>query len=185
MTSHLTLICHAATAAQRLGAFPRDDGIEPGPAKNLDALRSIATTAGTVLCAPERRALETAGLLGLQVATTDTLRDCDLGNWRGRHLKDIQRDDPNGTVLWLSEPGAKPHGGESLTELFERVDAWLETLPAAGHIVAVTHASVMRAAVLHALRAPADAFWRLDVEPLSTIDMRHNGRFWSLRSFGR
>ncbi len=184
MTARLTLICHAATAAQRQGAFPLEDGIESSLIKNLDALRSTAATADTALCAPERRALEMSEFLGLHAATSDALRDCDLGRWRGRSLKDVQNDDPDGTVQWLSDPDAKPHGGESLTELFERVGTWLDTSPAAGHTVAITHAAVMRAAILRVLRAPPEAFWRVDIESLATIDLRHNGRFWSLRSFG-
>ena len=48
-------------------------------------------------------------------------------------------------------------------------------------IVAVTHAGVIRAALVSALDAPVQAFWRLDVAPLSrTVLHAHDGR-WTVR----
>jgi hypothetical protein len=40
----------------------------------------------------------------------------------------------------------------------------------------------MRAAALYVLEAPFPAFWRLDIQPMSAIDLRSNGRFWTIRS---
>ena len=48
----------------------------------------------------------------------------------------------------------------------------------------MTHAAVIRAAVLIVLDAPASAFWRIDVEPLSLTDLRFDGRRWALRALG-
>ena len=81
---------------------------------------------------------------------------------------------------WLEDPHATPHGGESVTQLCERVAAWLSSLQATpGHVVAVTHPFVIRAALM-----PGDAAVRrfndIDVEPLSSIELRFNGR-WRLR----
>jgi broad specificity phosphatase PhoE len=36
-----------------------------------------------------------------------------------------------------------------------------------GHAIVVTHASVIRAAIVNVFQAPSSAFWRLDLEPLS------------------
>ena len=47
--------------------------------------------------------------------------------------------------------------------------------------VAVTHAGVIRAALVCALDAPVQAFWRFDVAPLSrTVLHAHDGR-WTVR----
>jgi broad specificity phosphatase PhoE len=143
--------------------------------------RGIGQPAHT-LCAPEIRAQETAHLLGLQPAREDALLDCDFGAWKGKTLEDIQRSDPGGAVLWLDNPQARPHGGECLGELCARVGVWLDAFAENGHVLAVTHAAVMRAAALHVLEAPFAAFWRLDIQPLSAMDLWFNGQSWTVRS---
>jgi broad specificity phosphatase PhoE len=175
----LTLVCHAATAAQREGRFPLpEESIITGT--RLDAPRNRVSAPLT--CAPERRAVETALLLGPYAHITHALRDCDFGTWEGKSLGDIQRGDPDGAAAWLCDPGSRPHGGESLAELCERVGRWLDAFQEPDHTLAVTHASVMRAAALHVLRAPFPAFWRFDIQPLSAMDIRFDGRFWTIRS---
>jgi broad specificity phosphatase PhoE len=42
----------------------------------------------------------------------------------------------------------------------------------------VTHAGVVKAAVVHALGAPVMSFWRLDVAPLGITELHaHDGRW--------
>ena len=53
-----------------------------------------------------------------------------------------------------------------------------------GKTLAVTHASIIRAATVHALRAPADSFWRIDVAPLSVMKLSRAGEQWTLSSLG-
>jgi hypothetical protein len=43
---------------------------------------------------------------------------------------------------------------------------------------------VIRSAIVHALSASAQTFWRIDIAPLSLTDLRFNGRVWTLRSSG-
>ena len=74
------------------------------------------------------------------------------------------------------------HGGETLLSVFERVGGWLDArLGDSGHAVVVTHATVVRAALLHILGAPTQAFWRMDVEPFSITEMTTDGERWQLR----
>jgi broad specificity phosphatase PhoE len=62
------------------------------------------------------------------------------------------------------------------------VSDWLaDRLRDDGHTVAVTHAAVIRAAVIGVLDAPPQSFWRIDVEPLSRVDLRSDKRRWVLR----
>jgi len=57
---------------------------------------------------------------------------------------------------WINDPQAAPHGGESVMQLSERVAAWLTSLQgASGHIVAVTHPFVVRAALMQVLQGAA------------------------------
>jgi broad specificity phosphatase PhoE len=83
----------------------------------------------------------------------------------------------------MRDPAAAPHGGESLLALLGRVGCWLDAHARdGGRVLAVTHAGPVRAAVVHALGAPPDAFWRLDVAPLSrTVLHAHDGR-WTVRT---
>jgi broad specificity phosphatase PhoE len=83
-------------------------------------------------------------------------------------------------AAWLSDAEAAPHGGESLADLFRRVSAWMDECIREGHTIAVTHAAVIRAAIIHVLDAPARSFWRIDIEPLSVTKLRGDGVRWTL-----
>ncbi len=50
-----------------------------------------------------------------------------------------------------------------------------------GHTIAVTHASVIRAAIVHVLGAPLSACRRIDIEPLGVTEFSSDGRRWMLR----
>ncbi|RXH54300.1 putative phosphoglycerate mutase [Granulicella sibirica] len=77
-----------------------------------------------------------------------------------------------------------PHGGESFVELIGRVGQWIADQQDAGHIVAITHPAIIRAALVHTLSAPPQSFWRIDIAPLTLTDLRFNGMSWTLRSAG-
>jgi broad specificity phosphatase PhoE len=181
-TTRLTLIRHAPSAATRRSAFPLD---EPPDARGLDEARGLASRLGRFDAAwsgPGVRARETAEALGLDATVAPELDECDFGAWRGRTLAELHAEDPAAVAAWMEDPAAAPHGGESLLALLERVGGWLSARAGDGsRTVAVTHAGVIRAAVVCALDAPPLAFWRLDVAPLSrTVLHAHEGR-WTVR----
>jgi broad specificity phosphatase PhoE len=181
-TTRLTLIRHAPAAATRRSAFPLD---EPPDARGLDEARGLASRLGRFDAAwsgPGLRARETAEALGLDAMVAPELDECDFGAWRGRTLAELHAEDPAAVAAWMEDPAAAPHGGESLLALLERVGGWLSARAGDGsRTVAVTHAGVIRAAVVCALDAPPLAFWRLDVAPLSrTVLHAHDGR-WTVR----
>jgi len=189
--ARLTLICHAATAATRSAAFPSDEGIEPGAAELVAAVaarlrradRAPASIWASVWTSPALAARQTAAALGLDATAHSGLRDCGYGRWSGRRLADVQAEDPAGVAAWLGDAAAAPHGGEARSALFARVAAWLrERVAESGHSVAVTHAAVIRAAVIGVVGAPAEAFWRIDIEPLSVTELRSDGTRWNLRA---
>lgn len=177
--TRLTLICHARTVAQKLARFPTNEPVEMDwqSAKGSRSVRFKETP--RLVCAPELRTRQTAELFGHCVDTVEALRDCDFGRWNGVRINDLQKAEPEQLESWLADPNAAPHGGESVTQVLERVAAWLATLEATpGHVVAVTHPFVIRAALTHVLQG--SAFNLIDVEPLSSIELRFNGR-WRLR----
>ncbi|MDU9403249.1 histidine phosphatase family protein [Pseudomonas sp. zfem004] len=168
---HLTLICHARTEAQRVGRFALDDEPlrdAPGP------LGELSTTA-RYLSAPELRARQTAE--GLAAMVDEGLRDCDLGSWKGMRLKQL---DEKALQLWLSDPQAAPHGGESIAALCLRVAQWMDSALGEGEWIAITHPFVIRAAMLHALGAPLESFQRIDVPPLARVRFSRYGQ-WRLQ----
>ena len=183
MPARLTLICHAATAATRAAAFPSDEGIEQGAAELVAGLAARIGRTDRAWTSPALCARQTAAALGLDATAHPALRDCGYGRWSGRKLADVQAEDPAGVAAWLADAAAAPDGGEPRTALLARVAAWLrERVAENGRSVAVTHPAVVRAAVMAVLEAPAVAFWRIDVEPLSVTELRSDRTRWSLRA---
>jgi broad specificity phosphatase PhoE len=176
------LICHGTTAATRASAFPLDEPLEDGGAERARMLSPTLWRWDRALTSPALGARQTAEALSLNAGVHPAVRDCDYGHWRGRKLADIQAAHPAEVATWLSDPEAAPHGGESLLALMQRVSDWLaDRLHDDGHTIAVTHAAVIRAAVIGVLRAPAQSFWRIDVAPMSVVDLRSDKRRWVLR----
>jgi broad specificity phosphatase PhoE len=179
MTLRLSLIAHAATAAQRASTFPMDEPIEPG--SETPAARSARVD--RVLVSPELRARETAALLGLTGEPAAELRDCDYGRWAGCSLETVQSTEPDALVAWLADPEARPHGGESVAQLIRRVAGWLDRQATqGGRMIAVVHPAIIRAAILHAIAAPASSYRHIDVKPLSEARLSHDGRYWRFQS---
>ncbi len=131
------------------------------------------------------RARQTAEAMGLTAVVDDRLRECDYGRWTGLRFQQVLFKEPGKLLSWIRNPSSAPHGGESIPKVLERVAAWIADRGRnPGHTVAVTHASVIRAAIVYVIQAQLPSFWRIDVVPLSLTDLRTNGRRWVLRSMG-
>lgn len=182
-TVRLILISHAQTNAMRTASFPTDEPLNLVGLRDLGKGRGLvadADRAHAVLTASETRAVQTAEGLGITAQPVPALRDLDYGEWAGREMEQVPHDQ---LLLWLTDPTARPHGGESVTDVIGRVRAWTETISATPRrTLAVTHPAVIRAAILIALHAPAESFWRIDIAPLSRTVLHHRGPGWTLRS---
>jgi broad specificity phosphatase PhoE len=185
MAPRVTLICHATTRALRAATFGGDDPIDDVGRATAERLAGMLHRADRYLTSPALRARETAAALGLTATVDDRLRDCDYGRWTGRKFTQVLVREPVKLATWMSNPSSAPHGGESIEQLMERVTAWMRE-PGRDkiHTVAITHASVIRAAIVYVIGAQQQSFWRIDVVPLSLTDLRTNGRRWVLRSMG-
>ncbi|MBO4255084.1 histidine phosphatase family protein [Streptomyces griseorubiginosus] len=137
-------------------------------------------------CSPTPRSRATGDALGYAPLVQLALRDCDMGRWRGLTLGEAMAREPEAVDAWLADPRAVPHGGESLVEFISRVGNWLDTRPAddGGRIVAVAEPSVIRAALVYALKAPPSTYWNIDVRPLSTTTVTGHAWRWNLRFDG-
>ena len=193
MDIRLLLISHASTAAMRAGRFPADDPLDARGIAEAAAARtrlSIPDDAA-VFVSPAVCARETASALGLGAAASfdEGLADMNYGLWHGRRLADLAVEAPDDLAAWTHDPDAAAHGGESFSQLVKRVGQWLDTLNGAlsegvipgntQNVVAVTHASVIRAAIVHALGASPAVFPRIEIAPLSMVELRRSRRGWT------
>ncbi|MEV5014872.1 histidine phosphatase family protein [Streptomyces sp. NPDC053780] len=137
-------------------------------------------------CSPTPRSRATGDALGFAPLVQLALRECDMGRWRGLTLAEAMAREPSAVDAWLADPWSAPHGGESLLVFISRVGGWLDTRPGGDgdRIVAVAEPSVIRAALVYALRAPPATYWNLDVRPLSTTTLTGRAGRWSLRFEG-
>ncbi|WP_308108649.1 histidine phosphatase family protein [Streptomyces antimicrobicus] len=104
----------------------------------------------------------------------------DTGGWAGRTLDEVAAEDPAAVRAWLTDPGFAPPGGESVEQLVARAGQWLAGLAPGTHRTTAEQAFV-RAAVVHALRLPAHAFWRLDARPGTVTELSGRAGRWNLR----
>ncbi len=171
----LLLVRHAPTAATREFAFPGDEPLDDAGLRAAGTLR-VPRGYG-VAVSPSLRCRQTAEAAGLTVAeVVADVAECDFGTWTGRTAADVDLG------AWMTDAGAAPHGGESLTTFAARVAAWLDTQATRdGATTVITHGGVIKACVVRALRAPLEAFWQVDVAPLSLTELHaHDGR-WTVK----
>ena len=198
MTARLLLISHAATAAMRGGRFPGSpvetalDAVDLKSRHEQAALRALRQRlAGPVqeadfaaFSSPAACARDTAGALGLTAQIEASLADMDYGRWHGRRLADFAAGDMADMMQWQRDAKAAPHGGESFEAVLARVGAWLDAYRGSARTaVAITHAPVIRAALIQVLDAPPASFARIEVAPLSVIELRLSAalewRWWA------
>ncbi len=205
MATHTTWITHALTGAMqgarfagpeeplhpaglrhaRHAARPRDPA-QPDPARPAPAAPG-PTPPGPApsipaWCSPAACARETAAALGLRATPDPALRDAGAGAWTGRDAAAIAAEDPAALADWLRDPDAAPPGGDSARAVLARVAAWMDAL-GDGRLVVVTHAAVVRAAIVHALGATPECGLRIDLAPLSRTVLSRNGP-WRMQSAG-
>ncbi|MGC9671297.1 histidine phosphatase family protein [Planosporangium sp. 12N6] len=185
MGTRLVLVSHAPTAATRAAAFPDDEPLDERGLAGASAATGVFRRVAAAYSSPARRCVQTAAALGLEPEIVAALRDGDVGRWAGRTLAEVEAAAPDAVAAWLTDPVAAPHGGESVVELLTRAREWLDELPAVtGTIVAVTHPSVIRAAVVGVLASPPASFWRVDVVPLRQTVLTGGPGRWTLRATG-
>lgn len=175
--STLRLVAAAPTPALRQAVFGGDQDLDEGGRNAAAALAPQFTRTPAWVVAPTRAARQTATALGAaDCAEEPALADVGYGAWHTRTLDDLE---PADLHAWLTDPHHTPPGGESLTAVRARAGAWLDTRTGQT-LTAVAHPTVVRAALAHALRLPADGIWTLDVAPLAVIRLTHRSGRWHL-----
>ncbi|WP_433854817.1 histidine phosphatase family protein [Streptomyces kronopolitis] len=181
MTTRVMLVSAAAGQAQREVRFDDDGPLSEAGRRRARAAAGTLPAAGRSYVSPSARCRETAGELGLSALVAPELAGCAMGAWRSRTLAEVADGDPGAVSAWLSDPDFAAHGGESLRQLCARIAGRLaREAEEAGRVVAVVEPDVVRAAAVCALGVPEEAFWRLDVPPLTVTELSGRDGRWNL-----
>lgn len=185
MNVRLTLLAAARNSSRLAERFDDDRPLDAAGwvmAERAVPVFSPLAAADLRYCSPTQRSRETGRVLGLAPLAQVALRDCDMGRWRGRTLEEVMTTEPRDVDAWLADPHSAPHGGEPLIAFIQRIGGWLDTRPVedGSHVLAVTEPSIIRAALVYALKAPPASYWHIDVMPLSTISLTGRPGRWSL-----
>ncbi|MBV8576977.1 MAG: histidine phosphatase family protein [Acetobacteraceae bacterium] len=181
MTMRLNLLCTASTASVAAIAFASDEALDTRGRESISRLYGRLPSCDVVLRSTALAAAETAAGLGLDAKAEPLLRDCDFGRWSGRALAEVQAETPEAIADWLQNPHAAPRGGESFADVMTRIGGWMDgLLTSNGSILAITHATVIRAAIAHALGAGPETFRHIDVAPLTRAKLSGGGGRWRL-----
>jgi len=159
-----------------------DRGLEQARAvaARLSSYRDVAA----VVSSPLRRAMQTASVvaaeLGLDVVAEEGLMETDFGSWEGATFAEVRTRWPKEMQAWLDDPAVAPPGGESFVATFARVTAARERLLRSydgDRVVVVSHVTPIKAIVREALGAPAQALYRMHLDPasLTTVDWYADG----------
>jgi broad specificity phosphatase PhoE len=138
----------------------------------------------TIVSSPLSRALLTAQAVaratGEQVATEDSFAETDFGEWDGLTFAEANDRWPQELKQWMADPGVAPPGGESFTEVRNRVLGGLSRV-LSGHpgqtVVVVSHVTPIKVLLAEALGAPLSSLYRmhLDTACLNRIDWYPDG----------
>ena len=175
----LLLIRHAVT--EQTGS--KLSGWTPGLHLSAKGREQASALAGrlakvhidAVYSSPLERCQETAAAVaephGLEVRTLEGVGEVRYGDWTGRTLKELAKEDLWRTVQ-LHPSGARFPGGESIYEMQTRAVAALEALRADPlhkdqTVLVASHADVIKAVAAHYLGLHLDTFQRLVVHPAS------------------
>ena len=179
----LVLVRHGATAHTLDKRFSSGlGGANPGindegraqVRATADWLAPLADGIDVVIASPVRRTHESAEILGARlgrpVLTEEGLAEMEFGAWDGLTFAEIQDRYPDELDRWLGSLDEAPGGGESVRVLEKRVLASLERLLSeyAGRtVLAVSHVTPIKVLVAHALGAPLEAVYRMELAPAS------------------
>jgi broad specificity phosphatase PhoE len=149
----LSIVRHARTEANAGGRLqgrldlPLDD---VGLAQAA-LLPSLVTDIDRVICSPLSRARQTASVFGLEPALDDRWLEVAYGPFEGHRIADLPQDM---WQRWVHDIDFAPEGAETLRAMETRVALALDELleeAADRHIVVVTHATPVKAAMAWAL----------------------------------
>ncbi len=122
-----------------------------------------------VVCSPMKRARETAAIATrgrtLPFRVEESFAEIDIGDWEGLKFEEVQRSNPDFHQRWLADPRERIPGGESFSDVCERVRPGVEALLAgpASAVLVSGHATVNRAILAALMEMPPEIARRFRV----------------------
>jgi broad specificity phosphatase PhoE/ribonuclease HI len=137
-------------------------------------LSPLAERVDAVIASPVRRTLESAEILaealGKSVEVEPGFAEMEFGSWDGMTFLEVAERRPDELNAWLGSLDVGAGGGESFRVVEKRVlDGLQRVLDAhAGKtVVIVSHVTPIKTLVAHAVDAPLEAVFRMELSPAS------------------
>lgn len=138
-------------------------------------LAPIADQVNAVVSSPVLRARQTAdevaAALGHEVIERPAFTEIDFGRWEGLTFAEVHERYPEEMAAWFDSLGTPPGGAdESFRDVQQRVLSGLRDLVAqhpGGLVVVVSHVTPIKVLVAHAVGAPLEAIYRMELSPAS------------------
>ncbi|NYD41443.1 bifunctional RNase H/acid phosphatase [Nocardioides panaciterrulae] len=137
-------------------------------------LSPIADRVDGVVSSPVRRTRESADILaealGHAVDVEHGFAEMEFGAWDGLTFDEVAARHPEELDSWLGSLDVAPSGGESFRVVEKRVLAGLQRLldhHPGRTIVVVSHVTPIKTLVAHAVEAPLEAVFRMELSPAS------------------
>lgn len=180
---YVLLVRHGESESNAAGRFAFktwDPGLTARGLQQAESLVAQLTGAPVVriVSSPLRRAKETLTPLAearqLPIEELPQLAELNMGQWDGKVLKDLARQEPTEWQAWRRDPEANPPPrGERISMVGTRVMEGLETLRGtSGLVVAGTHADCIKGVVVDLLKATGPGSRRLQVPNLGQVLIR-------------
>ena len=134
----------------------------------------LAERVDAVISSPVRRTLESAEILadvlGKTVEVEPGFAEMEFGSWDGMTFLEVAERRPDELDAWLGSLDVGAGGGESFRVVEKRVlDGLQRVLDAhAGKtVVVVSHVTPIKTLVAHAVDAPLESVFRMELSPAS------------------
>ncbi len=145
-------------------------------------LAPIAEKIDVVIASPVRRTRESAEIvaevLGKDIVVEPGFAEMEFGVWDGMTFAEVAKAHPEMLASWLGSLDVAPEGGESFniveTRVLEGLQRVLEAR-AGKTVVVVSHVTPIKTLVTHAVDAPLDAVFRMELSPASVTVMSFFG----------
>jgi broad specificity phosphatase PhoE len=159
-----------------------DTPLNPMGIKQAQALQRRFASLQLDACyvSPARRAQQTAALIfdhgRIPKQTSALLWEQDFGDWEGRKITEIAKENPERWETWLRGDLPAPHGGETLAEVAARADEWLRSelpkIPDGGTAVVISHAGFLQTLLCVLLKTPLRERWPYQFGQCAVAEVR-------------
>ena len=173
----LSIVRHARTEANAGGRLQGnlDLPLDEVGMEQASRLPSLVSGIDRIVCSPLLRARQTAAVFGIEPTIDDRLREVNYGPFEGHRIADLPQET---WQRWVTELDYAPEGAETLQSMADRVTAVLVELAAEAndrHVVVVTHATPVKAAMAWALGVDVGIATRTWVDQASVTRIQVRG----------